>query len=547
MLRIRFIGLAVLIVIFMVNPIQAKTYNLVIEKQAMNITGHEKMAFTINGSIPGPLLRWREGEEVAINVTNKLDQITSIHWHGILLPSNMDGVPGISFEGIRPGETFTYRFTVKQSGTYWYHSHSETQTQMGFYAPIIIDPAKKEALQSDQEYVVFLSDWTDEDPHQIMAKLKKQSDYYNFQRRTLLDLFHDVGAAKTSGEFWNVFKERLTWGRMRMDPTDISDVTGYTYTFLLNGKIPDQNWTALYKPGERIRLRFINGSAMTYFDVKIPGLKLEVVQADGQNLEPVRVDELRIAVAETYDVIVSPEEDHAYTLFAESIDRSGYARGTLAPRTGMIAPVPKLQSRPILAVADMPGMQKMQHVSMEGMDQKRPEGMEMGSMVPMNHGTMQMDESMNRMDDRGGYKILSYRDLHGILPGYDTRIPKRVETVRLTGNMRRYIWMINDKKFSDADPIKLSYGERVRITFINETMMHHPMHLHGIWMQIENGQGGFAPLKHVVDIPPGKQYSVDITGDTEGEWVLHCHLLYHQEAGMMTKVVVAKGKMEGPK
>ena len=499
MKRFGFIAVAALNIVFITGFAHANIYNLVIDKQAVNITGRERPAVTINGAVPGPLLRWREGEEVTVNVTNRLDQATSIHWHGILLPADMDGVPGVSFDGIRPGTTFTYRFTVKQSGTYWYHSHSGAQEQSGFYAPIIIDPVKEDIHPADREYVIFLSDWTDEDPHHIMAKLKKQSGYYNFQQRTIFDFFHDIGAAKTSKAFWEVLKERMAWGRMRMDPTDISDVTGHIYTFLVNGKSSDQNWTAIIKKGDRVRLRFINGAAMTYFDVKIPGLKLEVVQADGQNVQPVRVDEFRIAVAETYDVIVRPKEDRAYTIFAEAIDRSGYARATLAPREGMTAPIPRRQERSILTMDDMPGM-NMKETEQDLMGKGSPQGnkpgemaeTEMGSMAGMNpHEMAGMGHGGSSTDDSNGPKTLSYRDLRGVEPlsfGYDDKnIPKRSITLRLTGNMVRYIWTINDNKFSDADPINVHYGERFRITFVNETMMNHPMHLHGMWMQLENG------------------------------------------------------------
>lgn len=377
--------------VIVAGPANAGVYDLIIEEKTVNITGRERTAMTINGSVPGPLLRWREGEEVTINVTNRLDEVSSIHWHGVLVPSDMDGVPGISFGGIAPGKTFTYRFTVKQSGTYWYHSHSGTQEQSGVYAPLIIDPANPEPFRYDREYVVFLSDWTDEDPDRVFAKLKKQSGYYNFNKRTVFDFFRDV-AEKGWGP---TIADRLAWGRMRMDPTDIADVTGSTYTFLMNGQPPEANWTALFTPGERVRLRFINGAAMTYFDVRIPGLEMEVVQADGQAVEPVVVDEFRIAVSETYDVIVEPQEARAYTIFAEAMDRSGYARGTLAPRPGMSAPLPERRPRPIRTMAGM-GMDDMAHGAMAPGQGGQQPGMKKGAkeqgtdagMPGMDHGAM---------------------------------------------------------------------------------------------------------------------------------------------------------------
>ncbi|MGH8645809.1 MAG: copper resistance system multicopper oxidase, partial [Gammaproteobacteria bacterium] len=385
----------------------AGEYDLVIEKKTINLTGRDRVATTVNGSVPGPVLRWREGENVTIRVTNRLDEPTSIHWHGIILPANMDGVPGLSFDGIAPGASFTYRFTLKQSGTYWYHSHSELQEQAGMYAPIIIEPVQHEPYRYDREHVVMLSDWTDEDPHTVFAKTKKQSGYYNFNKRTIVDFFRD--AAEMG---WGAtISDRLAWGRMRMEPTDIADVTGYTYTFLMNGQPPGANWTGLFKANERVRLRFINGSAMTYFDVRIPGLTMTVVQADGQDVQPVPVDEFRIAVAETYDVIVEPKNDRAYTLFAEAMDRSGYARGTLAPREGMTAPIPELRSRPLLTMADM-GMAHGPTVATQakaaaGMDHSAMGHGPTGGMAEMAHAAMDNDKGndmsamMHRPDDHG--------------------------------------------------------------------------------------------------------------------------------------------------
>jgi len=525
----------------------ADIYTLSIEKIHFGFDGRIREAMAINGQIPGPTLRFREGEEVTINVTNKMDTDTSLHWHGILLPFTQDGVPGISFPGIKPGETFTYQFKIKQSGTYWYHSHSSLQEQEGVYGPIIITPLKPDPYAYDREYVVMLSDWTDEKPEAILGHLKKNSDYYNYAQRTVGTFFRDVsenGLAAT-------VKDRADWGRMRMTPTDISDVSGYT--FLLNGKSAAQNWTGLFKPGERVRLRLINGSAMSYFDVRIPGLKMTVVQADGNNVQPVPVDELRIAVAETYDVIVQPKEENPFTIFAESLDRTGYARGTLAPKAGMSGEIPSLRPRPQLTMADMGmdmgGMDHGDHGAAHKEAVAAP-AMDHGAMAGMDHGAMADEESMNMPDMQSGIapkaakkggKVLVYGDLKAMVPYAEYRAPDREIEMKLTGNMERYFWSIDGVKFSDAEPVRLKYGERVRFTFVNQTMMSHPMHLHGMWMQLDTGKKKFNPLKHVVNVPPGQTLSVDVPADAMGEWAFHCHLLYHMTTGMMRKVIV-----EGP-
>ncbi|RED47773.1 copper resistance system multicopper oxidase [Aestuariispira insulae] len=508
---------------------KAGIYNLTIDEVMTDIGGELRPAMGINGQIPGPELRFREGEEITLNVTNNLEEDSSIHWHGLILPYQMDGVPGISFDGIKPGETFTYKFTANQNGTYWYHSHSGLQEQAGVYGPLVIDAAKREPFRVDRDYTILLSDWTNEDPNDVLANLKKQSDYYNYGQRTVGDFFEDVaqiGLAET-------ISDRVAWGNMRMTPTDIADVSGYT--FLVNGRNPDQNWTGLFKPGERVRLRFINGSAMSYFDVRIPGLEMTVVQADGNNVKPVKVDEFRIAVAETYDVIVRPKEDTAYQILAESIDRTGFARATLtAEETTATPALPKLRERPLLTMADM----GMDHGAME-MDAKG----ETGDMAGMDHSNMagMSGDAMKSgiaPEAANGGKILVYGDLKSLKAVEDYRAPEREIELRLTGNMERYYWSINGIKYSDADPVKLAYGERVRIKFVNETMMSHPMHLHGMWMQLDTGKGEFNPLKHTVNVPPGQTLTVDVTADALGEWAFHCHLLYHMATGMFRKVVV---------
>lgn len=532
-------------------------FHLNIGATPVNFTGRNRIATAINGSIPGPALHWREGDTVTLHVHNALPVSTSIHWHGILVPASMDGVPGISYPGITPGETFTYRFTVKQNGTYWYHSHTGFQEQTGLYGPLVIHPRDPDPVAYDRDYVVMLSDWSDENPETIFAHLKQQSDYYNYQQRTVPDFFKE---ASRKG-FWNALDERLMWGKMRMSPTDIADVTGYTYTYLMNGNPPVANWTAGFKPGDRVRLRFINGSSMTYFDVRIPGLKMTVVQADGQNVEPVTVDEFRIAVAETYDVIVEPHADQAYCIFAQAMDRSGYTRGTLTPRPELAAPVPPMDPRPLLGMAAM-GMGQMKGMSMPGMqggntmDMSSMPGIRMMSSemkpIPVSEKTITKGPSVTnvvknpveRLDDPGaglrnnGRRVLTYADLQALTPFYDQRDPDRELVIHLTGNMERYIWGLDGTKYSDAEPIHFQYGERLRIKLVNDTMMSHPIHLHGLWSQLENGDGELRPRKHTISVEPGTYLTYQVSADAKGGWAYHCHLLYHMQAGMFREVIV---------
>jgi len=489
-------------------------YNLTISRQPVNITGEPVEKVTVNGGIPAPTLRFKQGEEALIHVTNTMKEDSSIHWHGLIVPGGMDGVPGLNgFTGIHPGETFTYRFPLKQAGTYWYHAHSMGQEQDGLYGSIIVDPAGRDPIKADRDYVVVLSDFTEEKSDAIMSHLKMDSDYYANARRTVGDFFHDV---KTKG-FGKAWKTAKDWGHMRMAQTDLADVTGYT--FLINGKSPEQNWTGIFKPGERVRLRFINASSMSFFDVRIPGLKMTVVQSDGQNVEPVAVDEFRFAPAETYDVVVTPKDAKAYTIAAEPMDRSGFALGTLATNEGQRGEIPTQRKRALLTMGDM----------------------SMGDMGDMTMTPADMISGWAKTGTPAGDKALSYADLRYGGIQKDTREPDRTIDVRLGGNMERYIWTINGKKFSEAEPIHLKYGERVRLTFTNETMMAHPMHLHGMFVQLENGQPKEKlPNKHTVIVPPAQSYSVLLTADEAGEWAFHCHLLYHMMSGMMTTVVVAK-------
>ncbi|AZD35728.1 Multicopper oxidase [Pseudomonas chlororaphis subsp. aurantiaca] len=558
--------------------LSGQQFDLFIGESQVNYSGTSRTAMTINGGLPGPLLRWREGDTVTIRVRNRLKEDTSIHWHGLILPANMDGVPGLSFHGIAPDGLYEYRFKVRQNGTYWYHSHSGLQEQAGVYGPLVIEAREPEPFQYDRDYVVMLSDWSDEAPERLMHILKKQPGYYNFHKRTVGDFIEDV-----SRDGWAAtLADRKMWAQMKMTPTDLADVSGYTYTYLINGQSPGGNWTGLFKPGEKLRLRLINGSAMSYFDLRIPGLKMTVVAADGQYVQPVSVDELRIAVAETYDVLVEPGSQEAYTLFAQAMDRSGYARGTLSQRPGLSAPVPPLDPRPLISMADMgmdhgsmagmdmgamPGMdhgqmQGMDHSQMQGMDQGNMAGMDhsgMAGMSGMDHGAMQShpaSEDGNPLVDmqtmsptpkladpgiglrNNGRRVLTYADLRSTFEDPDGREPSRTIELHLTGHMEKFSWSFDGIKFSDAEPLRLTYGERVRITLVNDTMMTHPIHLHGMWSDLEDEQGRFLVRKHTIDMPPGSKRSYRVTADALGRWAYHCHLLFHMEMGMFREVRV---------
>jgi CopA family copper-resistance protein len=607
--------------------LRGTSFDIDIGYRQMNFTGRERTATTFNGSVPGPVLRWQEGERVTLRVTNNLAHDSSIHWHGMILDAKMDGVPGISFYGIRPGETFTYQFDVRQNGTFWYHSHSAFQEQTGLYGAIVIDPAEPDPVSYDRDYVVVLSDWSDEKPAKIYSKLKKQSDYYNFNARTAGDLWRDISSKGVS----QTRKDRSMWNQMRMSDRDLSDVTGYTYTFLMNGATPEDGWLGLFKKGEKVRLRFVNGSAMSIYDVRIPGLKMTVVAADGQNIEPVSIDEFRIAVAETYDVVVEPSSDRAYTIFAQNIDRTGYARGMLSPDADWSAEVPQLDPPVVLGHRDMGmgGMSGMDHdmggmSGMSGMDHdmSKMSGMnedkqDMGEMPGMDHsqhdmskmsGTNENKQDMSEMPgmdhskhdmskmsgmqevvqkggqalDPAGYgskreithlgtefgphvdmrsmtpmdslsdpgiglrdnqrlygrRVLTYADIRNLERTRDPRDPEREIELHLTGNMTRYMWSINGIKYADADLLRLTYGERVRITLVNDTMMTHPIHLHGMWSELETGEPDYIPRKHTVIAQPGSKISFLVTADAMGGWAFHCHLIYHM-LGMFREVRVS--------
>jgi CopA family copper-resistance protein len=561
------------------TQVSGSPIDLVIEKVALQLNGRVGGAVAMNRTVPGPLIRLREGEEAVLRVANRLSEISSIHWHGLILPADMDGVPGVSFAGISPGETFTYRFPVRQSGTYWCHSNSGAQELLGLYAPLIIDPVRPDPFRYDRDHVVMLSDWSFERPERIVARLKSVAGYYNYQRRTVGDFVRDAGKDGLS----SALGERMEWGRMLMDPADFADVTGVTYTYLMNGLAPAASWTGLFRPGEAVRLRFIDAGAMTIFDVRIPDLKMTVVQVDGQNVRPVEVEELRISPGETYDVIVRPG-NRAYTVFAETSDRSGHARGTLAPQPGMSAAVPPRRPRPLRTMADM-GM------AMAGMAMDAPAkpasvpsaapaasghgGMAMpgvggtampdmgGGAVPGpglpgspsvahgpdTHGVGSSSVAMvarSRLDEPGaglgndGWRVLTYADLRSVVPQADRRAPSRAIELHLTGNMERYSWSFHGKKYSEApNPIRFRYGERLRLIFVNDTMMEHPIHLHGMWMELENGGGPNQPRLHTVLVKPAERLTVAITADAPGRWAMHCHLLLHMEMGMFRVIEVA--------
>ncbi|MFC4168635.1 copper resistance system multicopper oxidase [Teichococcus aestuarii] len=574
-----------------------REFNLTLSHVTANITGRRRPAMAINGQIPGPVLRFREGEEVVINVANRLREHTSIHWHGLILPSSQDGVPGISdgFQGINAGGTHQYRFPLVQAGTYWYHSHSGLQEQSGIYGSIVIDPATPEPFGYDRDYIIQLSDWTDETPSHVIANLKRDPGYYNYNKRTLASLIGELRRAPDGAARSAIVSDRIMWGDMRMDPTDIEDVGGYTY--LVNGHTPAQNFTSLFRPGETVRLRFINSGAMTHFDVRIPGLEMIVVQAHGNNVRPVTVDEFRIAPAETFDVLVRPRDGRQYQVLAETMGRQGFAQFSLATQEGLPAlALPPHRPRPVLTMADMgmnygpsgldrgtplpevdaPGhvapmdmggmggmdhssmqmpaggsagmqggsMGGMNHGSMAGMDHSSMPGMDHSGMAGMDHGAMghggmaMPDPLVNDVGAPPGARVLSYRDLRAAKPLYPVREPTRIIEIRLTGNMERYFWSINGNSFSQAQPIQLYLGERVRFRFVNETMMAHPMHIHGMWMIPQVGNGAENPLLHTVNIKPGSILDIDMEVDAPGGWAFHCHMLYHMETGMMRKISV---------
>ena len=566
-------------------------FDLSVGETAVNYTGKTRPAITVNGSVPAPILRWREGTRVQLRVRNDLPpgsihgDSTSIHWHGILLPANMDGVPGLSFDGIGRGESYLYEFDVRQGGTYWYHSHSGFQEQGGMYGPLIIDPIAPEPFSYDRDYVVFLSDWTDMDPARLFARLKKLSEYDNYYQRTVGDFFRDV----SNDGLRATLSDRAAWGRMRMTPTDLSDVNAHTYTYLMNGTTSLGNWTGLFRSGEKIRLRFINGSAMSYFDVRIPGLKMTVVEVDGQYVHPLTVDEIRIATAETFDVIVEPTGQDAFTLFAQDSARTGYVSGTLAVREGLRAPVPAVDPRPLLTMADMGHGDHAAHSghgatpaaadphaghgatpasdphaghgAAASVDPHAGHGASATAMQGAPAGGMQMQahpasETGNplvdmqtmtpapRLSDPGiglrgnGRKVATYADLKSLFPDPDGREPGRTVELHLTGHMERFAWSFDGIKFADAEPLRLNYGERTRIVLVNDTMMAHPIHLHGLWSDLEDEQGNFHLRKHTVDMPPGTKRSYRVRADALGRWAYHCHLFFHMESGMFREVRV---------
>ncbi len=542
-----------------------------------NRSGH---GIGLNGTIPGPLIRLREGTRANLMIHNMLHEDSSVHWHGLLLPFQYDGVPGLSFPGIKPSGNFTAEFDVRQSGTYWYHSHSGLQEQMGHYGPIIIDPEGKDPVEYDREHVILLSEFTDMHPHKIMKKLKVAEGYFSQQKTATFDDY-DMSV-----------EERLMWGRMRMMPTDIADVSAPTYTYMINGHGPADNLELPFESGERVRLRFINGSAMTFFNIRIPGLPMTVVQADGQNVMPTEVDEFQIGIAETYDVIVTPKAG-TFALAAESMDRSGMAQATLTSQLGQHAKFPMLRDPPLLSMVDMGhgGMAEGGHDRHGGgghsghasMDKEQMDHSQMDHSK-MNHGSPktpmpEMDHSGHDMramkmrdtsllpasvkvgpgidmvamnpQDRMGYpglgldnvphRVLNYKMLRALNPDDNHREPDREMELHLTGNMERYMWSFDGKKYSSVSdsPLRFAYDEKVRVKLVNDTMMAHPIHLHGIFFELVNGAGHAQPKKHTVIVQPGSSATFDATFNEPGDWAFHCHLLYHMHAGMMQTVSVA--------
>ncbi|MDO7954126.1 copper resistance system multicopper oxidase [Xanthomonas euvesicatoria pv. eucalypti] len=541
--------------------LRGSSQSLQIGRLPVNFTGHTRSAITVNQSLPAPTLRWREGDTVGVRVRNALaDQATSVHWHGLLLPANMDGVPGMSFDGIAPGQEYHYRFALRQSGTYWYHSHSMFQEQSGLYGAIVIDPLTPPPYRHDREHVVLLSDWTDLDPAALFRRLKQMPSHDNYAPRTVVDFLRD---ARDDG-LRATLADRGMWGRMRMTPTDLSDVNANTYTYLLNGVAPAGNWTGLFKPGEKVLLRFINGSSMTYFDIRIPGLRMTVVAADGQYVHPVSVDELRIAAAETFDVIVEPLGQDAFTLFAQDMGRTGFACGTLAVQHGLQAPIPALDRRAILTMQDMGHGDGMHHAlpamhgapgmlaahgthTMHSHDDaqahdKAPHHPASETGNPLID--MRSNATAPRLDDPGvglrdnGRRVLCYADLHSVFEDPDGREPGRDIELHLTGHMEKFAWSFDGIAFASAQPLRLQYGERLRIVLVNDTMMQHPIHLHGMWSDLEDAHGNFQVRKHTIDMPPGTRRTYRVRADALGRWAYHCHLLYHMEAGMMREVRV---------
>jgi FtsP/CotA-like multicopper oxidase with cupredoxin domain len=510
--------------------LKGNSFDLVVSQIPVNLAGRPQLATLINGHLPAPTLHWQEGETVRIRVINQSPETTSIHWHGILLPYQMDGVPGISFPGIAPGETFTYHFKVQQHGTYWYHAHSGMQELLGMYGALVVHPANPaQAIRAERDHVVVLSDWGKENPMQMLRKLRTQSNYYNHHQPTVAKFLQD--AQRTGwAEAWD---ERQMWNDMRMSPADVADLSSEALVYLCNGRTPQSPWTGLFNKGERVRLRFINASGNTFYDVRIPGLKLKMVQADGVNMEPVSVDEFRFGPGETYDALIEPKEE-AYTLFAQSMDRTGYALGTLAVQAGLSAPVPALDKPQWLSMTDMMG----------SMETPNP---------PIHHATaecgpgtdMRVDTPRTNLDDPGvglrdnGRRVLTLADIHTLGGPLDKRPPTRELELHLTGNMERYSWSLNGLRFNEAAPLRLKYGERLRVVLHNDTMMTHPMHLHGMWSELESPEGQFQARRHTLPVQPAQRISFLLTADALGHWAWHCHLMFHMEMGMFREVIVA--------
>lgn len=529
------------------QELSGREFNLVIEDLPVNFTGNLRVGRAINGSIPAPTLRWREGDEIVINVTNRSHETTSIHWHGILLPYQMDGVPGLSFNGIAPNETFQYRFKVQQSGTYWYHAHSGFQEMQGMYGAIIVEPRQGEVITADRDHVILLSEWTDENPEYVFAKLKTKGHLYNFNQPTFPQLLSDI--AREGLAF--AISKREMFDVMRMKPTDLGDLSAATLTYLMNGATPASNATSLFTKGETVRLRIINGAGNTFFDVRIPDLPFTVVQVDGVDVEPVTCDEFRCAPGETYDVIVRPTED-AYTIYAETMERTGFACGTLGVRAGLSAPIPRQREPQWLSMVDMMGAGSHE-TGMAMSDEHAGHVMPAVNQPLVRHASsefgpstdMRVDTPRTNLDDPGiglrdaTHRVLTYADIHRLHGEVDTRDPGREIELHLTGNMERYSWSIDGLEHGRSTPVHFRYGERLRVILHNDTMMTHPMHLHGMWSDLEDENGNFMTRRHILTVQPAQRVSFRVTADALGRWAWHCHLLFHMDAGMFREVVVA--------
>jgi FtsP/CotA-like multicopper oxidase with cupredoxin domain len=517
--------LFLLLIILSGNNLSADVvnYELTIDYKDINITGKPVKSMVINDQLPGPTLEFTEGDFARIKVTNNMDVNTTIHWHGLLVPAEQDGVPYINTLPIKPDSTLLYEFPIKQSGTYWYHSHTDLQEQRGLRGAIVIHP-KKETLQYDRELVLLLADWTDEDPKKILANLKKDGDYYALKKGSVQSLYGFI----SNNAVGKWFQGRWT----RMGTMDLSDI-GYD-AFLANGRKEFQFRDVI--PGERVRLRIINGSTSTYFYLEAAGMRLHVVSADGVNVEPFKVDELLIAVAETYDLIFTIPAEEAFELRATAQDGTGYSSTIFG--SGKIN---RVKDRP------RPNLYRMGHAGMEhgSMEMKMNSDSEHNQPKSMKHNNMEMMKMPVRHENAAAekfyYKLLKATRDTTVFGTAVREIP-----LTLTGNMETYTWSFNNNTISQADKIMIKKGEVARFILENKTMMHHPLHLHGHFFRVLVGNGKYEPLKHTVDIKPMQTVIIEFYANEEKDWFFHCHNLYHARTGM-ARVVHYEGTSVDPK